>query len=307
MNNNAHPLCHICSIPANFLMKKDGFDEYVCPDCNLSFVFPQPDKNWLKEEVYSYESGYQGNKKSNFEQIKEDKKTKTIITKLLKLKSKGNLLDVGCSSGEFMFWAEKRGFSCKGVEVNKRTADIARVNGFDVFGGFLDTAPFKKGEFDIIFLGDVIEHVNDPRNLIKTCKNLLNEKGILVISTPNMNCFWSHSTFLLYEYFRIPWSSLTPPYHLFQFSFNNLDKLLLQQGLSIETEFFMKPPRLLYNLGSLHLLKVFKQKQTIKNLLYMAWAFMLYTLFYTINIVLHPFLKEDFGMVVFYRKDTDIV
>src|SRR5690606_36756889 len=105
-------------------------------------------------------------------------------------KPEGNLLDVGCSSGQFMHWARKRGMHCAGIEVNDRTANIAKQNGFEVHTGFLDEAPFRKNSFDVIYLGDVIEHVNEPKAFIKLASEFLKNDGLIVISTPNTDCFW---------------------------------------------------------------------------------------------------------------------
>ena len=300
--NGTHPLCHICKTQSVFFMNKDGFDEYVCPSCHLSFVFPQPSADELKEKVYSYESGYQGNRNEDISVVLENKRSATILDFLAREKPKGSLLDVGCSNGQFMFWANKRGLSSSGVEINRRTADVARKNGFEVYGGFLETAPFKKESFDIVFLGDVIEHVNDPRALMETCRGFLKKGGLLVISTPNVDCFWSKSTFLLYRLFRIPWSSLTPPHHLFQFSESNLTTLLSQSGFEKEKEWYVSPGRLMYELGSLHLLKRYKKNKTIGFLLYTGFAYGLYTIVFGVNRMIAPFGGKDFGLTAVYKK-----
>lgn len=125
-----------------------------------------------------------------------------------------------------MYLAEKRGVRTSGVELNKRTADIAISNGLNVFNGFLEEAKFKNKCFSAVVLGDVIEHDRDPRSLILECERILEDGGILIISTPNLDCFWPKATFILFKLFKIPWSSVTPPYHLYQFSRNNLDLLL---------------------------------------------------------------------------------
>ncbi len=301
--NGTHPLCHICKTQSVFFMNKDGFDEYVCPSCKLSFVFPQPSAEELKEKVYSYESGYQGNKKPDLSSVPEEKKRVETMDLLSKRKPNGKLLDVGCSSGGFMFSARKRGFSCEGVEINKRTADIATANGFEVFQGFLENAPFNKESFDVINLGDIIEHVNDPRFLLKTCAGLLKPNGIIVISTPNVDCFWSKATLWLYRVFNIPWASATPPHHLFQFNFENLNRLLAEQGFENTHQIFSRPRSLKYELGSLHLLKKWKSDKTVGNLLYMLFAFSIYSGLYGLNVVFKPFLRKDFQMVVFYERN----
>ena len=59
------PNCIICNSQSEYLLNKDGFDLYKCDNCSLVFVYPQPKPEFLRDEIYSYESGYQSNKKGN--------------------------------------------------------------------------------------------------------------------------------------------------------------------------------------------------------------------------------------------------
>ena len=301
MSNTDKPLCHICHTPTDFLMNKDGFDEYICRTCSLSFVHPQPEAEWLRDKVYSAESGYQGNKGSNLK-IPISPRYKKTIDYILQKKKTGTLLDVGCSSGQFMFWAKERGFECKGVEINKRTAEIARANGFEVHNGFLDSAPFEKNSFDVVYLGDVIEHVNNPRALVNEAESFLKDGGLFVFSTPNMDCFWSDTTLLMYRLFRIPWAAVTPPHHLFQFSIGNLSRLLNENGFNVTHAEFVSPSSLKYELGSLHLYKRYKAHKTPTNFLFMIFSFAIYTIIYYLNLLITPFGTKGFQMAVFYEK-----
>lgn len=301
-----NPKCHICSHEARFLLTKDGFDEYLCQNCSLSFVYPQPEAEWLKTEVYSLESGYQRNKTVDLSIERENKRYGRVLNYMAEGRPGGTLLDVGCSSGQVMYWARNRGLKPKGVEINKRTADMAAKNGFEVYNGFLENAPFEKNSFDLIFLGDIIEHVNDPREFLKEVVSFLKPRGLVVISTPNVNCFWSKLTFQFYKLFKIPWTSATPPYHLFQFSFENLNMLTSEFGLMPERAFFLPPPSLKYELGSLHLFKKYKENKSPHAWFYMVFAFSLYTLAYALNLISHLFVKKDFQMSVVYSQSNKI-
>lgn len=302
---NANPLCYICSAKTFFFMKKDGFDEYLCPTCGVSFTFPQPAEEWLKTEIYSAESGYQGNKKMDLSTLEPGVRYGSTLDFITREKKGGALLDVGCSSGQFMFWSRERGFACKGVELNKRTAELARQNGFEVWDSFLSSAPFEKHSFDVVYLGDVIEHVNDPNALVREAALFLKEDGIIAISTPNVDCFWSKATLLLYKVFGIPWSSVTPPHHLFQFSFSNLNLVLQKNGMKLVHSIFTKPASLKYELGSLHLFGAFKRNKNLFSLVRMIIGFSSYAIIYGINTILHPFLLKDFQMVTFYKKNYE--
>ncbi len=202
-----------------------------------------------------------------------------------------------------MHYAELQGFTPYGVELNRRTAEVAKAHGLNVFNGFLQDAKYENEFFDVVFLGDIIEHVTAPHDLIRECARVLKRGGVIIISTPNLDCMWSKNTLWLYRLFKIPWSSVTPPYHLFQFSYGNLYRMMRSHGLSADDSFFHRPPRLMYALGSLHLMKKFKQEKSPLSLFYMLFSFAIYTIFYAIDLVLTPLKTKNFSMVVMYRKD----
>lgn len=298
--------CTICGNISSFLLNKDGFDLYECKKCSLVFVNPQPKQDFLKDKVYSFESGYQSNKAKDLSRVKITKSYKKIFDYLNKNNIKGSMLDIGCSNGEFLFHAKKYGFQVTGIELNKRTAEIAIQNGINVHIGTIDTVSLNQ-KYDCIFLGDIIEHVTDPKSFLSKCSSLLNNNGHIIISTPNLDCFWSKSSFLLYKLFKIPWSSLTPPYHLFQFSHGNLISLAHNNGLNYVNSWYTGRPRLMYELGSLHLVKKIKNSKGIMKVFYFIYtvkSFLLYSILYFISDVLSLFriTKKDFAMVIVFKK-----
>lgn len=295
-----NPQCHICSSESKFLLQKDGFDLYKCLKCDLVFVWPQPSPETLARDYYSEKSGYQNNRAEDILKVSETKRAKKVFEFFKNNKPNGKILDVGCSGGHFMYWAQKRGFNPSGVELNKKTANSAVSYGFEVYNGFLKDAPFEKGGFDIVFLGEIIEHVNDPRELITDALKFLKQDGLIVITTPNIDCFWSKTTFWLYKVFKIPWSSVTPPYHLFQFNSNNLDVLLGKENLKLISESYLLMTRLKYELGMLHLLKKFKNSKKIIDFIFMIFAFASYIFIYILNIISWIFRKKDFNVIKIY-------
>lgn len=297
------PSCHVCNFESNFLLKKDGFDLYKCPQCELVFVYPQPSKETLAKDFYSYESGYMSNRaRQDLSKDKEASRVKFVFDEFSKYRKAGIMLDIGCGNGQMMYWAKNRGIDSKGVELNKRTADRALEYGFDVFIGFLEDAPLVKNSFDFVFLGEIIEHVNNPKQFIKDCSSFLKPEGLIGITTPNIDCAWSKTTFWLYKIFGIPWSSVTPPYHLFQFNPDNLDRMMNGLGFTFVSGSFIRIPPLKYELGMLHLLKRYKSTKKIKDLLFMIFSFVLYTITHTIFKLLHPVMKKDFQMQRVYKK-----
>jgi 2-polyprenyl-3-methyl-5-hydroxy-6-metoxy-1,4-benzoquinol methylase len=288
-------------------MQKDGFDLVRCERCALVFVHPQPTLEYLRTKVYSAESGFQAGRAQDLSRVPPQRRYRAMFDLACAFRPNARLLDVGAGGGHFLFWALRAGFTGAGVELNTRLADSARTQGLVMYAGTLDEAGVPAAHFDIVVMGEVIEHVNDPRQLIRGADRALAPNGALLITTPNLDCFWSRATFVLWKFFNIPWSSVTPPYHLFQFSVKNLDLLLEQEGYTRSMARYLPPPTLRYELGSLHLLKRFKASRNAFDLLFLVFAFALYTPLHTIARVIHPLLSKDFSMLHVYTRSNENV
>jgi 2-polyprenyl-3-methyl-5-hydroxy-6-metoxy-1,4-benzoquinol methylase len=303
IENNMNPNCGVCGTKSNYLLNKDDFDLYKCPNCKLVFVYPIPEAKNLADELYSYESGYMSNRaRQDLAKDREQKRVSLVFEEFQKQLPNGTMLDVGSGNGQMMYWAKARGINSKGVELNRRTAERAREYGFEVFNGFLEEAPYEKNYFDYIFLGEIIEHVVDARGFIKVCSQFLKAGGLIGITTPNIDCPWSNTTFLYYKYFKIPWSSVTPPYHLNQFNSHNLDLLMKQEGFDPVLTKYLRIPPLKYELGMLHLIKRYKKSKKLLDLIFAIFSFGLYTVTHFLFKILHHVWSKDFQMVKVYKK-----
>lgn len=296
------PSCVVCGATTRSFLTKDGYNLVRCPSCGLAFVYPQPTLEYLRTKVYSAESGFQKGRVEDLAKYVPSQRYLAMYALLQEAKPGGSLLDVGAGGGHFLYHAKRRGFTAAGVELNTRLADSARAQGFTMYDGTLSDAAIDPHSFDIAVLGEVIEHVNDPRALVRDAARALAPDGVMLITTPNMDCLWSRTTLRLYRWFGIPWSTSTPPYHLFQFSVNNLDILLEQEGFERVAAAYLPPPTLKYELGSLHLLKRFKTSRNPLDLAYLIFASSLYIPLYGFCRLVHPFLKKDFSMLHLYRR-----
>lgn len=71
------------------------------------------------------------------------------------------------------------------VDINKASCDRYNAMGFD-FRHVDATSDADLGErFDRVFIGDVIEHVNDPVRLLQFAKRHLQPGGRILVTTPN--------------------------------------------------------------------------------------------------------------------------
>jgi len=106
----------------------------------------------------------------------------------LKLLDKGDrLLDIGCGDGTLGYFAKNKYKEVYGVDISEEALKIAKKRDIIVEKVNLneEKLPFENDYFDAVTCLDVIEHVFEPRDLIKEINRVLKRGGILIISTPN--------------------------------------------------------------------------------------------------------------------------
>lgn len=101
------------------------------------------------------------------------------------VKENDSILDVGCGSCSFFDSLKKfNNLDLVGFDADKEALSTAKKKGYKTSSS-LDI----KKKFNIITLSEVIEHMPPEQafNTIKKCSELLEEKGLLIISTLNPN------------------------------------------------------------------------------------------------------------------------
>ena len=155
--------------------------------------------------------------------------SKRILRSIDKLTdSTSRLLDFGCGKGAFMNIARNQGWETKGVETAESRADFAKnIFDLDVDTGFYDNGTIGDAPFDVISLFHVVEHLPDPKHLLKNLVDYnLKDDGLLVIEVPLFESFQSRLA-------KQKWIHLDHHYHLSHFSEDTLDRLANDLGLSI--------------------------------------------------------------------------
>ena len=101
------------------------------------------------------------------------------------------LLDVGCALGHLGVLAKERGWRVTGLDLSADAVSRAVVRfGLDVRAGSLASHVGTLLPFDVILLGDVLEHVADPVRFLADVRKILAPGGTLCIDTPNWGGFW---------------------------------------------------------------------------------------------------------------------
>jgi len=72
-----------------------------------------------------------------------------------------------------------------GIDIAKEKIDVLREKGYDVYCQNAETFKFNQ-KFDVIFAGDVIEHLDNPGLFLKRCRKHIKKNGWLIITTNNV-------------------------------------------------------------------------------------------------------------------------
>lgn len=133
------------------------------------------------------------------------------------------LLDVGCGDGSFLLKAKEMGITVYGLETDSTSQENYHKLNLNVHIGSLQTAKFEENSFDYITLNHVIEHVENPNDLLKNLHDLLKKDGTLWLGLPNPSA-------LGITWFRGGWKGFHPPFHLLIPSQEMLKKMLIEAG-----------------------------------------------------------------------------
>jgi len=120
---------------------------------------------------------------------------RNIIMKRFSLKRELRFLEIGCGTGEFLERVSNLGEQLKvwGVDISELAINKVKKRG--VSGFVLDVSrqklPFPDDFFDMIYMGDVVEHLVDPDFMILEVKRTLRDGGYLILTTPNLASWYN--------------------------------------------------------------------------------------------------------------------
>jgi len=102
----------------------------------------------------------------------------------------GSILDIGCLDGTIGTAFLDQGNKVSGIDASNPGITKARERGIDAKLGNLEEAlPFPDGAFDLVFAGEIVEHIFDIDHLLDEVFRVLKPSGHLVVTTPNLAAF----------------------------------------------------------------------------------------------------------------------
>ena len=101
----------------------------------------------------------------------------------------GAVLDVGCSSGSFLFQLNRQfpgKYAVVGTDVSGAPLDYAESKGIAVIRGDFPTHDFGKRRFDAVTFWAVLEHLLEPKRFLEKAASLLIPGGHCFVLVPNL-------------------------------------------------------------------------------------------------------------------------
>lgn len=189
-------------------------------------------------KIYEREAGM-------YYKIQEDKIK--IVIKMLEKHPNGRMLDIGCGDGYITkLISRKTGAKPYGIDISRNAVKTARNRGVKAKEGDLDEGrvSYPKDYFDLVFCGDILEHVYNTEGLLGNIYRILKPGGYAIISVPNV-ASWYNRFFLLIGWMPIWIESSSKTYtgnpflkegvgHIHAFTERSLKELVRKSGFRIE-------------------------------------------------------------------------
>lgn len=209
--------CLACNKNLGFLGKNKGFDIFRCSSCGLGAtvgVFP-------KAQYFAYhrDSVY----------IKEEEQFKNIFKKrvsiILRFIKTGKALEVGSSTGVFLSLLKEKGWEVQGLEPSL-AAGVAEKNGISTLNTTFEKAELKGGTFDLVIFNHVLEHMENPVDILKKANQVLKKDGAILIDVPSFASLSARIS-------GAGWRYILPKEHRWHFTPKSLTALLGKSGFRI--------------------------------------------------------------------------
>lgn len=195
-----------------------------------------PDKKTLESYYHNkyYQAEEKYSSKYSTEEIsyiknKIDLKFK-VINRALKINKNKHysLLELGAGEGWTLDYFNKNGWGVTGIDYSDHGCKFHNPTMLkNLVIGDLDNKLKQivksNQKFDVVWLDNVLEHVPDPKQLLKLCRQVIKKTGLLVIEVPND--FSTTQMYLLKKRFVTKKYWIVSPDHISYFSLRSLNRL----------------------------------------------------------------------------------
>jgi len=214
--------CKICRSRSLTSYYPGDYRLLKCQDCGIIFLASE----MAMKDTEDYYSKRFINHKYTSESTKLylRKNSREVLNIIKKFRPNGNLLDIGTNIGIFVEEANKQGYVAVGIEPSKTlSAEAARL-GIPVIESTIEKFD-PKNTFDVITMLHVLEHLQDPLEVLKKIRSLQSDDGLLVLEVPNIESYLGEKDGIFWKFIALE--------HLFYFSERNISGILKRAGYKV--------------------------------------------------------------------------
>jgi 2-polyprenyl-3-methyl-5-hydroxy-6-metoxy-1,4-benzoquinol methylase len=240
--------CNLCgsktgkTIPFRYAFRDRFLWGVKCDQCELISIWPRPTSEEI-QEMYS-DDYFVGEDKSthhmetSYIELLEKGNYSSGVEEIKKYCKSGEILDIGCATGNFIAVLSKHGFKVTGIELSEFASEYGRKKwGINIinkpYNFELLENHIKTNQFDVILMGDVLEHFVNPTEAMKLTYQILKPGGVALIQLPGtLNLLSSKIAFMIYRVIGSQKTMTIPPYHLTEFNTKTAKRMLKECGFS---------------------------------------------------------------------------
>jgi len=215
------------------------FQAKQCYCCDFVFVDPRPgleEMRLLYGDEYFLHDGtdFGAHSTTDYETaaIKGSVKFPEILGWIKKFRPSGDFFEIGCGMGYFLEYARRNGYSVSGIEYAELGTRTCREKfGLDVKRWSFEEFPPPADRFDVVFMGDVLEHLLQPLEMLQKAQRMLRPAGIVAVEVPSMfNSITGRLAAMGYRVVGTQKRMPMPPYHVNEFTPKTLSAVIQGAG-----------------------------------------------------------------------------
>ena len=224
---------------ANAFLKKENFENEFFFDLEVGFsekvslfqLKDHPSPSQMFNDKYPFFTSSSEAMKSHFKKFSD-----YIIKNYLKSDSK--VIEVGSNDGTFLENFKNKNFKYAGFEPSSNVAKLANQNNIYTINEFFNTETVElvkdfKGATDVIYAANVICHIPDLINFIKSVDKLLKDDGVLIFEEPYLGSMIEKTSYdQIYDehIYMFSASSVKKVFNLFDFELIDAIKQVTHGG-----------------------------------------------------------------------------
>ena len=182
-----HQNCRVCNSseskkihPFYIDFKDTRFFYRRCKSCKTTFLTPTPSQAMF-EEIYSAQNYHNVHDEDNVKFGKYHESVSILLNRFATDSTK--VLDYGCGFGDFIKEMKSNNYNIVGAEFDSEAVNIAKQRTkCEIF--HIEDLDKVESKFQLIHLGDVLEHLTDPIDKLNSLSKILTDDGYFYIEGP---------------------------------------------------------------------------------------------------------------------------